>query len=248
MEGQPEHCVIGHIGQHGCARFSDSKTGLEYHMRRRRLALTFIAAIVALTFTAPARANVMIIIDKSTQKMSVTVNGEERYLWPVSTGRAGYDTPSGDFQPFRMEKDHYSREWDDAPMPNSIFFSKIGHAIHGTFEARNLGRAASHGCVRLSTQNAATLYALVKEEGVFHTRVRLIGDTPQSEQPVARDRDAERNRNYVRNYSDDDDPPQRSRSTRGWITPDNARSNYYYRSQPSYDRRGYGRGFFPFGW
>src|SRR5204862_4296858 len=123
------------------------------------LALTFIAAITALTLAVPARANVMIIIDKSNQKMSVTVNGEERYLWPVSTGRSGYDTPSGDFQPFRMEKDHFSQEWDDAPMPNSIFFSQIGHAIHGTFEARNLGRTVSHGCVRLSPQNAATLYA-----------------------------------------------------------------------------------------
>ncbi|MGC2589216.1 MAG: hypothetical protein WA445_23540 [Pseudolabrys sp.] len=53
----------------------------------------------------------------------MTVNGEERYVWPVSTGHSGYDTPSGDFQPFRTEKDHYSQEWDDAPMPNSIFFS-----------------------------------------------------------------------------------------------------------------------------
>ena len=148
-------------------------------MRLHRLALFFFtAALAALTLAQPARANIMIIIDKSAQKMTVTVNGEDRYTWPVSTGRSGYDTPSGDFQPFRMEKDHFSREWDDAPMPNSIFFTKIGHAIHGTFEARNLGRPASHGCVRLSTQNAATLYALVKQEGVFNTRVKLTGEVP----------------------------------------------------------------------
>ena len=146
-------------------------------MRLHRLALAFAVAFAALNFVQPARANVMIIIDKSAQKMTVTVDGEDRYTWPVSTGRSGYDTPSGDFQPFRMERDHFSREWDDAPMPNSIFFTKEGHAIHGTFEARNLGRAASHGCVRLSTQNAATLYALVKEEGVFNTRVRLVGSS-----------------------------------------------------------------------
>ena len=214
-------------------------------MRRHRLALSVIAAVAALMLAAPARANVMIIIDKAAQKMSITVNGEERYLWPVSTGRPRYDTPTGDFQPFRMEKDHFSQEWDDAPMPNSIFFTKIGHAIHGTFETHNLGKPVSHGCVRLSRQNAATLYALVKDEGVFNTSVRLIGETPGSDQPVARDRDAERNRDYVRNYSTDDDVPQR---TRGWITPDNARSYYYYRPQPYYGRRSYGRGFFPFGW
>jgi hypothetical protein len=234
-------------------------------MRLHRFALPFAAAFAALTLAAPARANVMIIIDKSAQKMTVTVDGEERYIWPVSTGRGGYDTPSGDFQPFRMERDHFSREWDDAPMPNSIFFTKIGHAIHGTFEARNLGRPVSHGCVRLSTQNAATLYALVKDEGVFNTRVRLTGEAPRSEEPVARrdrnngngnDRDVARNRDYVRNNTTDDDdavdaPPQRSRQTRGWSTPDNSRS-YYYRPQPYYpqqyyERRTYGRGFL-FGW
>ncbi len=165
-------------------------------MRRHRLALAFAAVLAALTFAQAARANVMIIIDKATQKMTVTVDGEDRYAWPVSTGRHGYDTPSGEFQPFRMERDHFSREWDDAPMPNSIFFTKIGHAIHGTMEARNLGRPASHGCVRLSTENAATLFALVKAEGVFNTRVKLTGETPKFEEPVAR-----RNRDNTREAS-----------------------------------------------
>jgi hypothetical protein len=217
-------------------------------MRLHRLAIFFAAMLAAFTLAQPARANVMIIIDKSAQKMTVSVNGEDRYVWPVSTGRSGYDTPSGDFQPFRMEKDHFSREWDDAPMPNSIFFSKIGHAIHGTFEARNLGRPASHGCVRLSTQNAATLYALVKQEGVFNTRVRLTGVIPKTDNgddAVARRDNG--NRDYARTYSTDDDiPPQRSRQPRGWY--DDGRS-YYYRPQPYYERRYYGgRGFFPFGW
>ncbi len=230
-------------------------------MRLHRLALPVAATLVALMLAQPARANVMIIIDKSAQEMTVTVNGEERYIWPVSTGRSGYDTPSGEFQPFRMERDHYSREWDDAPMPNSIFFTKIGHAIHGTFEARNLGRPVSHGCVRLSTQNAATLYALVKEEGVFNTRVRLTGAAPKGgDDAVARrdrdngDPDEARNRDYVRNYTTDDDddvvqPQQRRYQTRGRDTQYSSRS-YYYREQPYYYRRYYGRRnfFFPFGW
>ena len=75
-----------------------------------------------------------------------------RYTWPVSTGALGYDTPSGDFKPFRMERDHFSREWDDAPMPNSIFFTKQGHAIHGirTTSRRSARRprTAACGCVR----------------------------------------------------------------------------------------------------
>ena len=160
-----------------------------------------------------------------------------------------------------MERDHYSQEWDDAPMPNSIFFTKIGHAIHGTFEARNLGRPVSHGCVRLSTQNAATLYALVKEEGVFNTRVRLTGEAPRGDAVARRERtngndpDGTRNHDYVRTYTTDDDddvantqPQQRGYQTRGRETQYSSRS-YYYREPPYYYRPYYGRRlFFPFGW
>ena len=224
-------------------------------MRLHRLVFPLIAAIFFLAPAVPASANVMIVIDKSAQKMTVTVDGQERYVWPVSTGRGGYDTPSGEFQPFRMERDHFSREWDDAPMPNSIFFTKIGHAIHGTFETRNLGRPVSHGCVRLAPQNAATLFALVKDEGVFNTRVRLTGETSQSNAPVAsRDRsrdaqannvDAARARNDAAD-GDDDDQPQRTYRVRG---TQYGASSYYYRERPYYQRRYYGRGiFFPFGW
>jgi hypothetical protein len=96
----------------------------------------------------------------------------------VSTGKRGYDTPVGDFKPFRMEKDHFSREWDDAPMPHSIFFTQEGHAIHGSFDVKRLGSPASHGCVRLSPQHAATLFALVKQEKMANTRVVLTGVIP----------------------------------------------------------------------
>ena len=110
--------------------------------------------------------------------MSVSVDGVKRYTWPVSTGRAGYATPSGSYTPFRMEAEHYSKEWDDAPMPHSIFFTGKGHAIHGSFETRRLGSAASHGCVRISPRNAATLYALVTEQGMANTKVVLTGQAP----------------------------------------------------------------------
>jgi L,D-transpeptidase catalytic domain len=227
-------------------------------MRLLGLALPFATALATLTLAQPAYANVMITINKSAQKLTVTVNGEDRYTWPVSTGRSGYDTPSGDYQPFRMEKDHYSREWDDAPMPNSIFFTKIGHAIHGTFEARNLGRPVSHGCVRLSTQHAATLYALVKQEGVFNTRVKLIGTAPKfgrSDDAVARrgNGPARRNGDYVRNDTTDDDDAvdeqaqQPSYQSRGRDTQYGPRPNYY-QEQPYYYRSYGGSLFFQNGW
>jgi hypothetical protein len=124
-----------------------------------------------------AQAKVAITVDKDAQLLTVAVDGVERYQWPVSTGNPSHETPNGSFRAFRMEEDHYSKEFDDAPMPHSIFFTKIGHAIHGTDSENRLGTPVSHGCVRLSRANASTLYALVESEGVLNTTVTLTGSS-----------------------------------------------------------------------
>ena len=116
-----------------------------------------LALTLALPFATAARANIAIAIDKSTQSMSVAVDGQQRYSWPVSTGRPGYDTPSGTFKVNRMDADHFSQEWDNAPMPHTMFFDLHGHAIHGFSDVKHLGLAVSHGCVRLSPEHAADL-------------------------------------------------------------------------------------------
>jgi hypothetical protein len=134
-----------------------------------------IAALMSLASAQAAHANLLIHIDKSTQRMAVTVDGKPLYDWPVSTGRRGYDTPGGSFKPFRMDIDHHSDEFDDAPMPYSVFFTRTGTAVHGTFEQRHLGHAVSHGCVRLSVKNAATLWQLVKHEKMANTTVVVSG-------------------------------------------------------------------------
>jgi L,D-transpeptidase-like protein len=153
-------------------------------MRIPRLIL-LSPAIAVLMFAQDAYADLLINIDKFTQRMTVTVNGQQLYQWPVSTGADGYDTPSGAFKPFRMEIDHYSDEYDQAPMPYSIFFTQTGNAIHGTYEQRSLGHAVSHGCVRLSVKNASTLWGLVKQEKMANTKVVLNGVIPNA-RPVAR--------------------------------------------------------------
>ena len=145
-------------------------------MRINRLIVPLTAAVIsAVPLSQAAYAELLIKVDKSTQRMTVTVNGVQLYNWPVTTGGSGYDTPGGAFKPFRMEIDHYSDEYDNAPMPYSIFFTQTGNAIHGTYEQRNLGRAVSHGCVRLSVKNAATLWNLVKQEKMANTSVVIGG-------------------------------------------------------------------------
>ena len=140
------------------------------------LRATFAAAVLSLS-AGSARANTLISIDKSTQQMSVSVDGVPRYRWAVSTGRAGYGTPSGTYRPQRMERTWFSKEYYNSPMPHSIFFHG-GYAIHGSYEIRRLGGPASHGCIRLHPANAATLFALVKQRGNERHDHRRFGRSP----------------------------------------------------------------------
>jgi len=151
-----------------------------------RHSLAFALLLGAFACASSAQAAVQITIDKSAQLMVVERDGRALYHWPVSTGKAGYDTPSGKYKAFRMERDHFSKEWDDAPMPFSIFFTPKGHAIHGSLDTKNIGRPASHGCVRLTPANAQKLFALVQEDGVLNTTVILTGVTPSRAPLVAK--------------------------------------------------------------
>ena len=178
-----------------------------------------VAVATLMLFAAgAAQAKVAITIDKDAQVMTVAVDGVQRYRWPVSTGIPSRETPNGAFRAFRMEEEHYSKEFDDAPMPHSIFFTKIGHAIHGTDSEGRLGTPASHGCVRLSKANATTLYALVEEQGVLNTTVTLTGSAtvalarnPRRNTAVARAEPAQPDQTYQQQnsqqqYSDSGEP------------------------------------------
>jgi lipoprotein-anchoring transpeptidase ErfK/SrfK len=111
-----------------------------------------------------ASASVTVQISNSAQRMRVYIDGGLTYAWPVSTARRGYRTPAGSYRVQRMERMWYSRKYHMSPMPYSLFF-RGGYAIHGTNSIRQLGRPASHGCVRLHPGNAAALYRLVQSRG-----------------------------------------------------------------------------------
>src|SRR5579862_1758993 len=113
-----------------------------------RLASVFVALVALFGGVVAARADVVIVVNKSTQRLSVSVDGTPRYEWPVSTARMGYNTPNGTYGVERMEVQWFSRKYDWSPMPHSIFFNG-GYAIHGSYEIGRLGTPASHGCIRL---------------------------------------------------------------------------------------------------
>ena len=156
-------------------------------MRKAHVLAAASGVLLAAALAVPASAAVVVNIDKNSQTMTVAVDGAQRYVWPVSTGRPGYDTPNGTFKPNRMDADHLSQEWDNAPMPHSIFFDMNGHAIHGFFDVKHLGSPVSHGCVRISPDHAATLFKLIGSEGMKETTVVVSGRTPAGRMPeVAR--------------------------------------------------------------
>jgi lipoprotein-anchoring transpeptidase ErfK/SrfK len=113
---------------------------------------------------------VVATVDVSSQTMTVTVNGFPFAYWKVSTGRKGFYTPHGTFRVSRMEEVYYSKKYDNSPMPHSLFFAG-GNAVHGTYHLKQLGRPASHGCVRLAPNNAAVLFSLATKYGPRRTRI-----------------------------------------------------------------------------
>jgi L,D-transpeptidase catalytic domain len=135
------------------------------------MGFSLLCGVLMLQQSASAAAR--IDIDLSSQRMHVEGNGGS-YDFPISSARSGYTTPRGYYRPQRLVRMHYSKKYHNSPMPHSIFF-RGGYAIHGTGAVGQLGRPASHGCIRLSPSNAATLYRMVQDEGA---RIQITGSPP----------------------------------------------------------------------
>lgn len=113
-------------------------------------------------------------VDLTRQIMTVFGKGNTFYKWPISSGRKGYETPTGTYKPTWIARRWYSRQYNGTPMPYSVFFNR-GIATHGTNAVRHLGNPASHGCIRLSIVHARTFYNLVRRHGKNKTRIIVKG-------------------------------------------------------------------------
>ena len=136
----------------------------------KRVAAALMAASIIFGFQAQSLAGGLTAhVDVSSQTMTVSNYGQT-YVWKVSTAGRGYSTPRGTFRPQRLARMHYSRKYNNSPMPYSVFF-RGGYAIHGTDAVKRLGSPASHGCVRLHPKNAAALYSMIRQAGSKNTRI-----------------------------------------------------------------------------
>ena len=137
-----------------------------------RIILKILLALgLVLVVQGRALAFVTVDVDLSTQTMRVHSTDGQSYVWPISSGREGHNTPRGVFHPQRLYTMVHSAKYGNAPMPHSIFFYGQ-YAIHGTNAVGHLGSPASHGCIRLSPAHAATLFAMVQAQGA---QIRIGG-------------------------------------------------------------------------
>lgn len=138
------------------------------------VAVTGAALLVGAGQGSASAANKIVArVSIAEQRMHVMIDGRTAFVWKVSTGGRGYVTPKGSFKPTRMHEMWYSRKYDNAPMPHSVFFNG-GYAVHATNQISRLGRPASHGCVRLHPDNAADFYQLVETFGPSNTSIQIV--------------------------------------------------------------------------
>lgn len=127
---------------------------------------------LALALPTMAETRVLVRVSISEQVMRVYHEGRHLFTWPVSTAKAPKITPTGQFTPEFLSRNHRSSRYNNAPMPWAIFYS--GHyAIHGTDQIRRLGQPASKGCVRLHPDHARILFRMVRAEGMAQARVSI---------------------------------------------------------------------------
>ncbi len=165
--------------------------------RLRAVRLAFLAAAIAAAGALPARAElldgtrvasldpqdettvekpsefVLARVDLSDQKMYVYVDEKLEHVFPISSGRGSYRTPTGQWNAAWLSRYHRSKKYHNAPMPYSVFFYR-GYAVHGTTDIRHLGRPASHGCIRLHPDNAKIFFSLVQENGKDSTLISIV--------------------------------------------------------------------------
>ena len=114
----------------------------------------------------------MVLVSIPQQTMSVYRNGILIGRSTVSTGSKGNATPGGVFSILEKKQEHYSKKYDNAPMPNMQRLTWTGIAMH----SGNLpGYPASHGCIRLPYDFSQLLFSATSKGG---TVVVGDGNTP----------------------------------------------------------------------
>ena len=126
------------------------------------------------------RGPVLVLVSLPEQRAYVYRNGVRIGVATVSTGKPGYETPTGVFTILQKKREHYSNLYDDAPMPFMQRLTWDGVAMHA---GRVPGYPASHGCVRLPQAFSEKLFD-VTERGMTVVIVDQANRAPLLADPV----------------------------------------------------------------
>ena len=120
-----------------------------------------------------------IVVSLEDHKLALLENGQVKKVYTVAVGKPSTPSPDGTFTIQRRVKNPtYSHDGKTVlPGPNNpvgtrwMGLSKTGYGIHGTNEPKSIGKAASHGCIRMSKADLEELYEMV----AVGDTVRLVG-------------------------------------------------------------------------
>jgi lipoprotein-anchoring transpeptidase ErfK/SrfK len=125
---------------------------------------------VASQVQAPVLSGRLIVVSIPDRKLVLMEDGAVKQVYPVAVGKPSTPSPAGQFTIVRRVSDptysHHGKVV--APGPKSpvgsrwMGLSAKGYGIHGTNEPGSIGKAASHGCIRMGKANLEELYSLVQ--------------------------------------------------------------------------------------
>jgi lipoprotein-anchoring transpeptidase ErfK/SrfK len=122
---------------------------------------------------APATGTLVITIDLEARVISAFRDGHEIGTAVALLGTPSHPTPLGTFPVLNKSREHFSRKYNNAPMPWSLWLTNTGIAIHGSPVTNGY---ASHGCVGVPDPFAEKLFAATRRgDKVIITRGRIIG-------------------------------------------------------------------------
>lgn len=107
---------------------------------------------------AGAKTPLQVVVSREQQSLVVYDGDTVVATSKVSTGKAGHATPTGIFSILEKRRRHESNIYSNAPMPFMQRLTWSGIALHGSNHVPDY--PASHGCVRLPSKFAASLFKM----------------------------------------------------------------------------------------
>ena len=132
----------------------------------------------ASTISIPKRKQRVVLVSLADRRLAVIEDGNVLAYFPVAVGAAASPSPTGEFEivnrvanPAYYHNGAVLEASENSPVGTRwIGLNLKGYGIHGTNAPRMIGRAASHGCIRLRNRDVERLYAMLRVGDVVRIR------------------------------------------------------------------------------